>query len=389
MISTLLATAALATTSDAQTTPLSERHLPDALTLNSGKKVTIAAQWPARRRELLELFRTHIYGRTPVQRPFDLKFRVENSDAGAMNGAATLKQIAIEYGGLGGRGKIHLTLFVPNNRQVAAPTFLLLSNRSADNIDPTRHKRDDFWPAEEIVARGYAAAAFSVSDVDPDEDDGFHNGAHGIFDVGKRADDAWGTIAAWSWGASRVMDYLETDADIDASRVAVIGHSRGGKAALWAGAEDQRFALVISNESGSTGAALARGKSGETIAQINKTFPHWFSINYKKYNRRESDLPVDQHELIALIAPRPVYIASAMGDKWSDPQAEFLSGLAATPVYELLGKRGLVAEKFPALGAALHEGFIGYHVRAGKHDLMLSDWQMYLDFADQRMTAQN
>ncbi len=375
-------------TAYAQTPLLAERHLPDALTLNAGTQVTRPAQWPARRQELLELFRTNIYGRAPLGRPADLKFRVEYSDAKAMDGAATLKQIAIEYGGPGGRGTIHLIVFVPNQHKAPAPTFLLMSNRTPDNLDPTRQTRVAFWPAEEIVARGYAAAAFWMSDVDPDEDDGFHNGAHGIFDGEQRADDAWGTIAAWAWGASRVMDYLETDPDIDAKRVAVLGHSRGGKAALWAGAEDQRFALVISNESGATGAALSRGKSGETIADINRVFPHWFSTNYKKYNGREADLPVDQHELIALIAPRPVYIASAIEDKWADPQSEFLAGIAATPVYELLGYRGLVAKKFPEIGEALHEGSIGYHVRAGEHGLELSDWKMYINFADQKMTAQ-
>ena len=383
---TLLFTA-LAGRAQPQPLSLTQRHLPDALTLTSGEKVTSAAQWPARRQELLELFRTHIYGRAPIQRPDDLKFQVEKSDARAMNGAATLKQIAIEYGGPGGHGTIHLVLFVPNQRTAPAPTFLLMSNRSTDNIDPTRQKRDDFWPAEAIIARGYAAAAFSLSDVDPDNDDGFRNGAHGIFDGEKRADDAWGTIAAWAWGASRVMDYLQTDQSIDAQRVAVVGHSRGGKAALWAGAEDERFALVVSNESGSTGAALSRGKNGETIADINRTFPHWFPTNYRKYNGHESELPVDQHELIALIAPRPIYIASAIEDSWSDPQSEFAAGIAATPVYQLLGRAGLVADTFPALNQALHAGFIGYHIRPGKHDLVLSDWQQFMNFADKKMKS--
>ena len=366
---------------------LADYDLPDALTFNAGEKVTSAAQWPARRAEILEWFRAQIYGRAPINRPDDLQFRVENSDAQAMNGAATLKQIAIEYGGPNGRGAIHLTLFVPNARDEAAPIFLLGCNRGPNSIDPMRQARDEFWPAEAIVARGYAAAAFSLSDVDPDEDDGFRNGAHGIFDAGKRAADAWGTLAAWAWGASRVLDYLETDHDIDARRVALVGHSRGGKAALWAGAEDTRFAMIVSNESGAGGAALARGKTGETIALINQKFPHWFCANYKNWNHREAELPVDQHELIALMAPRAVYIASAIEDKWADPQAEFMAGVAASPVYQLLGHKGLVADKFPATEEALHEGSIGYHVRAGGHNLLLSDWNDFMDFADKKMEA--
>jgi len=365
---------------------LETRTLPDALTLRSGEKVTTQAQWRRRRAELVELFRTHVYGRAPVARPNSLSFRLVKSDPRAMGGAATLKQLAVDFAGPGGSGRINLTLFVPNQRRAGpAPAFLLICNRGAENIDPTRQTKSEFWPAEQIVARGYAAAAFVVADVDPDVDDGFKNGVHGIFDPARRADDAWGTIAAWAWGASRILDYLVTDPDIDAKRVAVVGHSRGGKTALWAGAEDTRFALVISNNSGATGAALARGKRGETIANINKAFPHWFCRNYKNYNGREEALPVDQHELIALMAPRPVYIASASEDSWADPASEFLAGVAASPVYKLLGREGLPATALPPPGGANHEGFIGYHLRPGGHALTLFDWQRFMDFADRVM----
>ena len=376
---------------EAQAVPLAQRNLPDVLTLSAGEKVTTPAQWEARRAELLELFRTHVYGRTPIGRPDTLSFRVEKTDPQAMDGTATLKQVAVEFSGPGGAGRINLVLFVPNQRQGPAPAFLLINNRGAANIDPTRQTKIEFWPAEEIVKRGYAAAAFAVADVDPDTHDGFKNGVHGIFDApppegAERAADAWGTIAAWAWGASRVLDYLESDADLDARRVAVVGHSRGGKTALWAGAEDTRFALTISNNSGSTGAALARGKSkgGETIAAINKSFPHWFTQNYKKYNGQEDSLPVDQHELIALMAPRPVYIASAIDDKWADPESEFLAGVAASPVYQLFNREGLTATAMPAVNEPLHSGFIGYHVRPGGHGLKLYDWQRFMDFADAR-----
>jgi dienelactone hydrolase len=343
-----------------------------------------------RRPEILELFRTHVYGRAPVGRPASLKFEVMESAKGVMGGAATRKQVRISYRGPGGEGAIKLVLFVPE-RAKPAPCFLLICNRGATNIDPTRAIKSAFWPAEQIVARGYAAAAFLNEDVDPDYHDGFTNGVHGIFDPPgvKRPPDAWGTIAAWAWGASRVMDYFETDPAIDAKRVAVIGHSRGGKTALWAGAEDERFAFVISNDSGCGGAALARRRQpkAETIQAINRSFPHWFCENYRRYNNREDDLPVDQHMLAALIAPRLLCIASASEDLWADPEGEFLCGLEASRVYRLFGLEGLKADRQPPPDSPRHEGSIGYHLRTGQHGLTEYDWKCYLDFADQHLKA--
>ncbi|NHN34791.1 alpha/beta hydrolase family protein [Paenibacillus agricola] len=362
--------------------------LPDPLLGCEGEKILTAEQWQQiRRPEILELFHEHVYGRAPLQRPQYLRFITVDKGEGWMGGKAVRKKIDIGYEGPGGNGVIHLYLFVPAQAIRPVPTFLLICNREAENMDPDREVQSPFWPAEHIVSRGYAAAVFHVEDLDPDKHDGFKNGVHGIFDPPEvpRPKDAWGTLAAWAWGASRVMDYLETDPDIDDKSVALVGHSRGGKTALWCGAQDERFAMVVSNDSGCGGAAITRCKKGETINNINERFPHWFCENYKSFNGRENELPIDQHMLLSLIAPRLLYVASASEDTWADPDSEFLACTHAERVYNLLGLKGLETLDMPAPECPLHQGSIGYHLRTGKHDLTLFDWNCFMDYADRHM----
>jgi hypothetical protein len=356
--------------------------LPDILTTLDGRKVTKSSMWTkVRRPEILELFRENIFGRVP-ETPYEKSFKVVNLDKNAMGGTATLKQVDITITSAGKSLVIHLTLFTPNNAKKPVPAFLLIDNRGPANTDPSRKVKSEFWPVEEAVARGYGMAVFSNADVDPDDFDDFKNGIHALLDKNPRPADAWGTIAAWAWGASRCMDYLVTDKDINAKKIAVVGHSRGGKTALWAGAEDTRFAMVLSNESGAGGAALARRRFGETVSRINTAFPHWFCSNYKKFSNNENALPVDMHMLLALIAPRALYVDCASEDLWGDPRGSYLSLYNAVPVFNLSGIKSDIPEAMPPLNKQVMSGKVAYHIRDGVHNMLLKDWNWFMDFAD-------
>lgn len=364
-----------------------DRNLPDVLLSSNNTKISTSEQWIEERRpEILSLFRENIYGKSPEITSEQISFSVEETD-GMMDGKAIRKEVEITVTGPNGKAAIDLLLFLPKEAQKPVPVFILINNRSKNNTDPERLLKSDFWPAETMISRGYGAAAIHVSDAAPDDRHYYQDGVIGLFKTQENKDssDAWGAVAAWAWSASRSMDYFETDKDIDASKVAVVGHSRGGKASLWCGAEDERFAMVVSNNSGSTGAALARKNAGETIRDINSKFPYWFNKNYKKYNGKEDELPVDQHMLISLAAPRLVYVASASKDMYSDPISEFLSCLHAQPVFSLFNLDGLGVEKMPPPGTYLHNGNIGYHIRDGKHDLTEYDWNLFMDYADNYM----
>ena len=355
--------------------------LPELLIAKDGRKITSSKDWEkVRRPELLELFTSQVFGRVPTT-DFKKTITVVKEEKNAMNGLATLKMVDITIAARGKTLTIHMGLFIPNSAVKPAPVFLLICNRDPGNIDFTRNKKSEFWPAEEAIARGYAIAAFDNADVDPDKDDGFKNGIHGLLDNG-RTPESWATIAAWAWGTSRCVDYLVKDKQIDSHKIAVVGHSRGAKTSLWAGANDQRIAMVVCNEAGCGGSSISRRRFGETIYEINRGFPHWFCTNFRIYNNNEDALPVDFHMLMALNAPRLLYIASAENDLWGDPHGQYLALQNAVPAFNLFKDKSSLNEAMPALNTPVKSGNIAYHIRDGKHNMLLKDWNFFMDFAD-------
>ena len=383
-------------------------ELPEILVFEDGGKVESAEDWQARRKEIRQLFAEHVYGKTPeAAASTRLEATVGQERDDFLGGKAILKEIALRFPGQEDGPTLNLLVVAPKSAgSDPVPAFLGLNFRGNHTVhfDPgitlsnswmrpdkegrvvdhrstekSRGTSSNRWPIEMIIDRGYALATMYYGDIDPDFDDGFENGVHAIF--GKPARNEWGSIGTWAWGLSRALDYLETEGLVDGSQVAVIGHSRLGKTSLWAGAQDPRFAFVISNNSGCGGAALSRREFGERVRRINTSFPHWFNDRFPDYNLDVAALPVDQHQLIALMAPRPVYVASAVEDRWADPRGEFLAAKIGGEAWSLFEKTGIAEAEMPGVDEPVGDS-VGYHVRTGKHDVTDYDWQQYLDFFD-------
>ena len=371
--------------------------LPKILLSKNGIKINTIEKWEnIRRNEILSYFENQIYGRAPLKEILPIFEIVENNSI-TLNGDAIRKQYKLSFKKNGKILSLILLMYIPNKKE-KSPAFLAynfggnytISNDTCIYVEKKNTariiKRGENilrWPINKIIKSGYALITLNYNDIDPDKNN-FSDGIHSLFYENgtlKPKDNEWGSIAAWSWGLSRVLDFLENESLIDTRKIVLLGHSRLGKTALWAGAKDERFSIVISNNSGCGGAALSRRRFGEKVSDINTNYPHWFAKNFHKYNDKESLLEVDQHMLISLIAPRPVYVASASQDSWADPKGEFLSAKFAKDVYKLYGyhERGL--NLFPKVNKPIR-GRIGYHVRKGKHDITLFDWEEYIKFSD-------
>lgn len=389
-------------------------ELPALLTATDGTKITTAEQWELERRpEVLQLFQQHVFGKLP-EKLAKIRTRQRSSSIAA-NGKAIRREVTVFFTDDNSGPSMDILIYTPADATGPVPCFLGLNfhgnhsidadpvihitkswvrnDKSRGNVDhkateASRGKSSSRWPVEMIVSRGYGVATIYYGDIDPDFDDDFRNGIHSITESDRgdkpRNSDAGGSISAWSWGLSHALDVLEMDSLVDGKRVALFGHSRLGKTSLWGGASDDRFALVISNNSGCGGAALSRRAFGETVKRINTSFPHWFCLKHRDYNDNENASPVDHHMLLALIAPRPAYVASAEGDKWADPRGEMLSLFHAGPAYKLYGKKGLPSNTMPAVNEPIQTD-VGYHIRTGKHDVTDFDWTQYMNFADKNL----
>jgi hypothetical protein len=379
----------------------SQPELPDPLTMFNGERVTTREQWMEKRRpELKALFEHYMYGHMPS---CAVRFTQGKSDQSFFGGKATRKDVTVHLDHPGAP-KIHLLVVVPNQRQGRVPAFVGLNfcgNESAVNdasvplteawmpnscvgctnnqsTDASRGTQVNTWALEQSIDRGYAVALLYNGAVEGDRP----NAPSGVRAAWPDYD--WGTIAAWAWGLSRGVDYMMTDPGIDPKRIAVVGHSRNGKAALVAAAFDERIAMAIPLQAGCGGTAPSRGKVGESVKQINDRFPHWFNAEFKKFNDQPDRLPFDQHCLIALCAPRPVLLPNAVEDQWANPNGQFEMLQAADPVYRLLGAGGLEARVVPEPGKLLNSN-LGYYIRPGKHSMTKSDWQVFLDYADKHL----
>jgi hypothetical protein len=369
--------------------------LPDPLTLANGKPVRDARTWSkVRRPELLKLYDDEIFGRVPANAPKAI-YKIVEIDTNALGGLAIHKHIEVRFGQGTNTPVAHLHIYLPH---APGPVPLLLhtvffsnppfpdASANANSITTGRRPGiSEGGPITNIFAHGYGYATFRYTEIQPDNFNTFSSGVIALTlkpDQTKPAPDGWGTISAWAWGASRMLDYLEKDRSVDAKHIALIGHSRLGKTVLLAGARDPRFAIVYSSCGGEMGSALARRDYGETVDDMAANFPWQFAGNFQKYAGHWNDLPVDTHMIVALNAPHPVFIGGGTQDQWADPRGEFLGEVAAGPVYRLLGKQDLGATNGPPIDTPFITGDLGFHYHTGGHTITASDWNAFLDFAD-------
>ena len=372
-------------------------ELPPLLVTAEGKRVQTAAQWfDERRPQILSLFSNLIYGRTPSpSSPIETTYETVRTDRDLLQGTATRRDVRIRFQNKNGSAEMLILVFTPNGRKGPVPALLKhsfddpRSERFAPHSAASGRLRNG-WPLGDILDRGLALVVVYQQDLVGHNEVEFRDGIHPLFyKPGQSFPKAseWGVLSAVAWGGSRALDFLVTDETVDHERVAVMGHSKMGKAALWTAAQDQRFAMAISAQSGCAGAALWRRRFGETLEKMVTRFPYWLSRNAWKFVNQEDDLPVDQHMLLALVAPRPIYVHSATGDTWADPRGEYLSAYHASEVYKLLGKRGLESPEQPLAGQPIADGDVGYHVREGGHSIEPYDWNQFLDFAERHLIS--
>lgn len=385
---------------------LSYYQLPELMVCNDGSKVSSITQWEQKRRpEILQLFASEMYGETPSEH-IAVNYNLISENKTALNGKATSKQVRFTFSNNGKEIEAILLLFIPNNLEEKVPVFVTnnFKGNHSTSLDSTimyppnfhlvkvpnhpdweRGIQKNRWPFEKIVESGYAVATMCYHDIFPDKPELKEYSIVSLFsdyDPESKATDEWQAIGAWAWGFSRIVDYvIAEEKKIDSQKIAIMGHSRQGKAALWAGAQDQRFKVVILNNSGAGGAALSKRIHGETVAQVSSIQPPWFCPAFNVYRDNESALPFDQHQLIALMAPRKTYVASAEEDDWADPFGEFLSAYHAAPIYDLYGLKGLETDTMPGIHQPIMHD-IGYHIRSGKHNVTDYDWECFINFAN-------
>ena len=380
--------------------------LPDPLMTSAGRPVRDANAWRSRRAEILALYEANIYGRIPPTAP-KVTWQVAETDPKARDGAAVRKKIVGAVGPSADGPRITVTLTTPANAQKSVPVILLVNfgggpppppvdiaqgapstSRGAPGTatrGPGFNAHADPALADEILARGWGYGTVGYADIQPDRATTAADAVMALAAAGRPAGttpppDEWGTIAAWSWSVSRIIDYFATDRAVDAKRIAIFGHSRLGKTVLWAAAKDERVAAVFSSCSGEMGAALARRDWGETVDDMAQNFAWQFAPAFQQFPGRWNDMPVDAHMLIALSAPRPVFITGGTADQWADPVGMFKAAVAAGPVYRLLGKKDLGTAELPALDTPLTGGDLGWHYHTGGHTATPADWKAFLTF---------